>query len=155
TEPSQLRRLGWFLASNPIIFLPFLTLGVMFGLWHTVGKDPDPGVSVAPMYEPPKGFTPAETGTLIDDATHPRDITSTIVDLAVRGYIKIEEKEDSFLVFKRKDYLFHLLKPREQWGSDLSPHERVMLENIFVGGSDTRLSELKNRFYTAIPVIRE
>jgi uncharacterized membrane protein YgcG len=154
-EPSSFTRLAWFLGSNPIVFLPLLTLAVMFALWHTVGKDPDPGVSVAPMYEPPKGLTPAEAGTLIDDSTDPRDITSTIVDLAVRGFIKIEEKEDTFLLFKKKDYLLHLLKPREQWGNDLSPHERVMLENIFAGGSETRLSSLKNRFYTAIPVIRE
>jgi len=154
-EPGALTKLFWFLGSNPIVFLPLLTLGVMFGLWHTVGKDPEPGMSVAPMYEPPKGLTPAEVGTLIDDSTDPRDITSTIVDLAVRGYIKIAEKVDTFLVFKKKDYVLHLLKPREQWGNDLSPHERVMLENIFAGGSETQLSSLKNRFYTAIPVIRE
>ncbi len=154
-EPGGLTRLFWFLGSNPIIFLPLLTLGVMYGLWHTVGKDPDPGVSVAPMYEPPKDLTPAEAGTLIDDSTDPRDITSTIVDLAVRGYIKIEEKVETILVFKKKDYVFHLLKPREQWGNDLCPHERVMLENVFVGGSETQLSSLKNRFYTAIPVIRQ
>src|ERR1019366_5477156 len=98
---------------------------------------------------------PAEAGTLIDDTIHPRDITSTIVDLAVRGYIKIEEKVDTFLVFHHKDYLFHLLKPREQWGPDLTPHERVMLENIFLGGAETRLSSLKNRFYTVIPVVRQ
>jgi uncharacterized membrane protein YgcG len=153
--PGALTKFFWFLGSNPIMFLPLLTFGVMFGLWHTVGKDPDPGMSVAPMYEPPKGLTPAEVGTLIDDSTDPRDITSTVVDLAVRGYIKIEEKVDTFLVFKKKDYILHLLKPREQWGNDLSPHERVMLENIFAGGSATPLSTLKNRFYTAIPVIRE
>jgi len=154
-EPGALTKLFWFLGSNPIVFLPLLTLAVMFGLWHTVGKDPEPGMSVAPMYEPPKGLTPAEVGTLIDDTTDPRDITSTIVDLAVRGYVKIEEKVDTFLVFKKKDYVLHLLKPREQWGNDLSPHERVMLENIFAGGTETQLSSLKNRFYTAIPVIRE
>src|SRR5262249_11500046 len=125
-EPGALTKLFWFLGSNPIIFLPLLTLAVMYGLWHTVGKDPDPGMSVAPLYEPPKGFTTAATGTLIDDSHDPRDITSTIVDLAVRGYIKIEEKVDTFLVFKKKDYVFHLLKPREQWAADLSPHERVM-----------------------------
>ena len=153
--PGAITKLFWFLGSNPIVFLPLLTLGVMFGLWHTVGKDPDPGISVAPMYEPPKGLTPAEVGTLIDDSTDPRDITSTIVDLAVRGYIKIEEKVNTFLVFKNKDYVFHLLKPREQWGNDLTPHERVMLENVFAGRSETQLSSLKNRFYTAIPVIRE
>jgi len=153
--PSALTKLGWFLGSNPILFLPLFTLAVMFALWYSVGRDPDPGVSVAPQYEPPKGMSPAEAGTLVDDTIHPRDITSTIVDLAVRGYIKIEEKVDTFLVFHHKDYLFHLLKPREQWGPDLTPHERVMLENIFLSGTGTRLSDLKNRFYTVIPIVRQ
>ena len=153
--PSALTKFFWFLGSNPILFLPLFTLAVMFALWYSVGRDPDPGVSVAPQYEPPKGMCPAEAGTLLDDAIHPRDITSTIVDLAVRGYIKIEEKVDTFLVFHHKDYLFHLLKPREQWGTDLTPHERVMLENIFFAGDETRLSDLKNRFYTVIPIVRQ
>ena len=152
--PSALTKFGWFLGSNPILFLPFLTLAVMAGLWYSVGRDPDPGISVAPQYEPPKGMTPAEAGTMLDDSIHPRDITSTIVDLAVRGYIKIEEKVDTFLVFHHKDYVFHLLKANTGWGPELAPHERVMLENIFVGGTEARLSSLKNRFYTAIPAIR-
>ncbi|MGC2515885.1 MAG: DUF2207 domain-containing protein, partial [Terriglobales bacterium] len=153
--PSALTRFGWFLSSNPIVFLPLLTLAVMFALWYSVGRDPDPGVSVAPQYEPPKGLCPAEAGTLLDDTIHPRDITSTIVDLAVRGYIKLEEKVDTFLLFHHKDYLFHLLKPREQWGTDITPHERVMLDNIFLSGTGVRLSDLKNRFYTVIPIVRE
>src|SRR5437879_9438075 len=126
----------------------------MFAFWWYKGRDPDPGQSVAPMYEPPKEISPAEAGTLIDDTIHPRDITCTLVDLAVRGYVKIEETVDQGLIFHHKDYLFHLLKPREQW-KDLQPHERVMLENIYAdGGTVTRLSSLKNHFYTAIPVIR-
>ncbi len=27
--------------------------------------------------------------------------------------------------------MFHLLKPRKQWGPDLTPHERVMLGKYF------------------------
>jgi uncharacterized membrane protein YgcG len=153
--PSAFTKFGWFIGSNPILFLPLFTLVVMGGLWYSVGRDPDPGISVAPQYEPPKDMTPAEAGTMLDDCIHPRDITSTIVDLAVRGYIKIEEKVDTFLVFHHKDYLFHLLKANTGWGPELAPHERVMLENIFVGGTETRLSSLKNRFYTAVPVIRQ
>jgi hypothetical protein len=153
-EPGALTRLIWFLRSNPIIFLPFMTLGVMFLVWRQWGRDPDPGMSVAPMYEPPRNISPAEAGTLIDDTIHPRDITSTLVDLAVRGYLRIEEKDEKGLLFHQKDYLFHLLKPREQW-KDLAPHEQVMLENIYAGGgTETRLSALKNHFYTALPIIR-
>ena len=154
-EPSALRKFFWFIGGNPIVFLPLVTLCAMFTLWWYKGRDPDPGMSVAPMYEPPFGISPAEAGTLLDDTIHPRDITSTMVDLAVRGYIKIEETAEKVLIFTHKDYVFHLVKPREQWDASLAPHERVMLENVFAGGTDTRLSSLKNRFYTAVPIIRQ
>jgi uncharacterized membrane protein YgcG len=153
-EPSGFKRVLWFLGSNLIVFLPFWTLAVMFTMWWYKGRDPDPGVSVAPMYEPPPGMSPAEAGTLLDDAIHPRDITCTLVDLAVRGFVKIEEVDDKGLVFHHKDYVFHLLKPMAQW-TNLAPHEQVMLTNVFGDGNETRLSSLKNRFYTAIPVIKQ
>jgi hypothetical protein len=154
-EPGPLTKFFWFIAGNPIVFFPVVVFAGMFALWWYKGRDPDPGMSVAPMYEPPTGISPAEAGTLLDDTIHPRDITSTMVDLAVRGYIKIEETAEKVLLFTHKDYIFHLQKPREQWGADLVPHERVMLENIFAGATDVRLSSLKNRFYTAVPAIRE
>ena len=153
-EPGPLARALWFLQSNVIVFLPLWTLAVMGTLWWFKGRDPDPGVSVAAMYEPPKGMTPAEAGTLLDDSLDSRDISSTLIDLAVRGYVKIEETEQKILLFTTKGYTFHLLKPREQW-TGLAPHENIMLENVFSGGSVTQLSDLKNRFYTALPVIKE
>ena len=154
-QPSAFTRFFWFVGSNPAVFLPLVTLVVMFALWWSVGRDPDPGESVAPMYEPPPGMSPAEAGTMLDDHIHPRDITSTIVDLAVRGFIKIEETDEKGLLFHNKDYIFHLLQKRQDWRG-LAPHERVMMENIFAGDApDTRLSSLRNRFYTTVPVVRE
>ncbi len=153
-QPGAFTRLGWFLGSNPILFLPLFAFLVMFTLWWTRGRDPDAGRSVAPMYEPPKDISPAEAGTLVDDRIDPRDITSTLVDLAVRGYVKIEETEHKALIFSSKDYVFHLLKPQGQW-NDLQPHERVMLNHVFGSGQTATLSSLKNQFYTAIPVMKE
>jgi uncharacterized membrane protein len=154
SEPGPIKRAAWFLGSNPIVLLPPWAFVVMLALWWSKGRDPSPGLSVAPMYEPPAAMTPAEVGTIVDDTVHPRDITSTLIDLAVRGYVTIEEVAERGIIFTHKDYLFRLLKPREQW-TGLAPHERVMLEHVFAGGAETRLSSLKNRFYTAIPVIRE
>ncbi len=153
-EPGSLTKFGWFLRSNPIVVLPFWTFAVMFTIWWLKGRDPDPGQSVAPQYEPPNNISPAEAGTLIDDSLDPRDITSTIVDLAVRGYIKIEQVEVPGVFSRHKDYNFHLLKDRTSWGNELAPFERVMLENMFYGGQMTSLSGLRNRFYTAIPTIK-
>jgi len=152
--PSALTKFFWLIFGNPIVFFPLVTLGVMFAFWWYLGRDPDPGMSVAPMYEPPAGISPAEAGTLLDDTIHPRDITSTIVDLAVRGFIKIQETSEKGLLFTHRDYIFHLLQKRQDWRG-LAPHERVMLENIFIGEvPSTQLSSLKNRFYTAIPSVR-
>jgi uncharacterized membrane protein len=154
-SPGPFTKFWWFVGSNPAVLIPLITLVVMFALWWSVGRDPDPGMSVAPMYEPPADISPAEAGTLLDDSIHPRDITSTIVDLAVRGFLKIEETDEKGMLFHHKDYIFHSQKKREEW-TGLAPHERVMLENLFVEDVDQiRLSDLKNRFYLAVPVVRE
>ncbi|HWR16030.1 MAG TPA: DUF2207 domain-containing protein [Terriglobales bacterium] len=153
-QPGALTRANWFIRGNPGIFIPIWAFVVMFLFWYYKGRDPDPGLSVAPMYEPPKGLTPAEVGTLVDDRTDPRDITSTLVDLAVKGYVRIRETKQEGFFFDSKDYEFDLLKPSSEF-SKLSSHEQVMLTNLFGGGSQTTLSSLKNRFYTALPVMRQ
>ena len=153
-QPSWLTQAIWFLRSNLIVLLPLWAFVVMFFLWWTKGRDPQSGLSVAPMYEPPKDMTPAEVGSLLDDQVHPRDITSTLVDLAVKGYLKIEEKDERVLLFSHRDYVFHSLKPKESWGS-LAAHERVTLNHMFPGdATEIRLSALKNQFYVAIPSIK-
>jgi uncharacterized membrane protein len=155
TEPSKLTFALWFLRSNIIVLLPLWALLVMFVFWWSKGREPKADISVAPMYEPPKDMTPAEVGTLIQDSVHPRDITSTLVDLAVRGYLKIEETESKILVFSHRDYTFHSLKPESEWDA-LEAHERVMLNHMFSdGATQIRLSELRNQFYVAIPTIKE
>jgi uncharacterized membrane protein len=153
SQPGFFTKVGWFLKSNPIIFLPIFAFVVMYSLWYWKGRDPNPGISVAPMYEPPKGMSPAEAGTMIGDSVHPRDITSTIVDLAVRGYLKIEEVDEKHLLMSSKDYIFHLLKPRDQW-QELTPHELLMLTKIFEDGDDVKLSSLKYEFYQVLPKIK-
>ncbi len=156
-EPSWFTRyVVWFIGGNPGALLPVWAFAVMFGLWWWKGREPDPGISVAPMYEPPKGLTPAEAGTLLADDIEARDITSTLIDLAVKGYLKIIETEDKALFIKHKDYILRLMKPRQEWES-LAAHELEVLNNIFpeVTAEETTLSSLKNRFYIALPSIRQ
>ena len=145
----------WFIRGNPGIFIPVWAFLVMGSLWYWKGRDPDAGMSVAPMYGPPPGLTPAEAGTLITDNIESRDITSTLIDLAVKGYLKIVETEEPGLFTKHKDYILRLMKPRAEWAA-LAPHEVETLNNIFpeVTAEEATLSGLKNRFYIALPSIR-
>src|SRR5215470_9083869 len=156
-EPTSLDKLGLFFRSNWPLGLPLAAFVIMFYLWWTVGRDPRLR-PIAPQYEPPDQLTPGEAGTLIDDSANMRDITSTIVDLAVRGYLVIEEHQrDRMLgLVHDKDYNFILQKDRSEW-SKLKPHEQFMLNGIFTLGTVNEtvpMSSLENHFYKNLPEIK-
>src|SRR6266481_642025 len=154
-EPTALDKVSLFLRSNWPLGLPVIVFVVMFYLWWTQGRDPRLR-PIAAQYDPSDQLTPGEAGTLVDNSADMRDITSTIVDLAVRGYLMIEEHEKDRMLglIHDKDYVFHLRKPRTEW-SKLKPHEQVLLNGIFATGVDTvTLSDLHNQFYQYLPAIR-
>ena len=154
TPPNALVRAGWFLRANPIVLFPFAVLAVMLVIWRVKPRDADPGRSVAPMYEPPEGLSPAEVGLLVDDRVDPRDISATLIDLAVRGYVRLERiRPEHDATGEREDYVVRLLKPREQWAG-LAPHEVTMLFHTFYGGQWTQLSSLRLRFPDIVPSMR-
>ena len=156
TEPTGLDRAAGFLASNWPLMIPVPLLLGMLALWRKRGRDPRRR-PITVRYEPPPGFTPAEAGTLTDEKVDMRDITATVVDLAVRGFLRIEETETSsvFGLVKSEEFVFHRVRPASEWGA-LPAHERHVLAGIFADGSDTvELSDLENEFYTKLDGIRK
>ncbi|HXP82046.1 MAG TPA: DUF2207 domain-containing protein [Verrucomicrobiae bacterium] len=155
-EPGTSDLIGQFLVSNWPIFLPIPVFLFMFWLWSSRGRDPRVG-PIAVQYAPPEGMSPAEAGTLVDEDAAMRDITATIVDLAVRGYIVIEEKEKSGIMglLHNKEYVFHLKKGLQEW-TGLKAHELALLAGIFSNGAQTEveLSTLQNQFYKNLPGIK-
>lgn len=112
------------------LLLPILAFWLSWRQWDRTGRDPE-ARSIAVQYEPPDSLTPAEVGTLIDHSAHMHDITATLVDLAVRGYIHIEQESRKVLgLFSTSEYVFHLKRPHEDWG-DLQPHEVAYLNALF------------------------
>jgi len=155
--PSASMQFARFLKSNSPLLIPFIAFLVMLWLWWTRGRDPQ-RLAISVQYEPPDKLTPGECGTLVDNEAAMRDITATLVDLAVKGYLTIEQKEESHLLglTHSKDYIFHMKKPPAEWASARS-HEQEMLSALFDDGAstDVALSELQNHFYTHLPAIRE
>ena len=135
--------------------LPFLVFFLAYRAWSSRGRDPKEG-AIAVQYEPVSGLSPAEMGTLVDHRAEMRDITATLVDLAVRGYVRIEETRERKLLglLSDTDFQFHLRKPRAEW-SGLAGHEERYLDALFKGDSSVRLSDLKDKFYTSLPGIRD
>ena len=155
--PSASMQFTRFLQSNSPLLIPLIAFFVMFWLWWTRGRDPR-RQAISVQYEPPDKLTPGECGTLVDNEAAMRDITATLVDLAVKGYLTIEQKEESHLLglTHSKDYIFHMKKPPAEWAAARS-HEQEMLSALFDDGANANvsLSDLQNHFYTHLPAIRD
>ena len=96
------------------------------------------------VYRPPDGLRPAQLGVLLDEKADPLDVTATVVDLAVRGYLTIEEIEREGRRSKA-DWNLTAKKPAD---ADLLPYERDLLASIFADRVDVKLSELRDTFHT-------
>lgn len=155
--PTRVDRIGAWLRSNWPIFVPALVFLLMYNLWSRIGRDPQQ-LAVSPRYEPPEGITVSEAGALIDNRADMRDVTAMIVDLAVRGFLRIRKEEQAKVLgfaIGSQNYTFELVQDRSAW-SPLQAHESKLLGALFSGriGEVTSTSDLKNSFYKNLPSIK-
>jgi uncharacterized protein (TIGR04222 family) len=114
------------------------------------GKDGGPDVA-APLheaetpveFEPPEKLRPGELGTLIDFEAGPLDVTATIIDLAVRGYLRIEEVSKAGLLHGG-DWRLVMIWPAPV--EELHDYEMALLKAIFEDRQEVLLSELRQTF---------
>lgn len=136
---------------GPIVVLG----GAGFVWWLKRGRDSKGRDTIIPEYDAPDGLSPLEVGTVIDFVVDNRDITATIIDLAVRGYVKIIETDSTQLKFiKNKSYE---LQVRNKDWSSLNEWERQLMENLFGGEGaqeSVALSAVTNKFYVVAKDIK-
>ncbi|MFN3928319.1 MAG: DUF2207 family protein, partial [Thermoflexus sp.] len=87
----------------------------------------------------------AMVGVLLDEQADLRDILATVVDLARRGVLAIEEVREGFA----RDFVLR----RTGQEADLRPFEAVLLRALFDGASVRRLRDLRYRFFQRLPEI--
>ncbi|WP_242891285.1 DUF2207 domain-containing protein [Actinomadura litoris] len=105
-------------------------------------------------FEPPDGVRPGQIGTLIDEQADVIDVTATIVDLAVRGYLLIEEEDRA--ATGRLDWTLRRL---DRPVVDLLPYERILLDALLTapdgsGRDSVKLSQLGGTFATRLAQVR-
>lgn len=121
---------------NAVLGWPLLFFILMFYAWWTRGRDPKLG-TVIPHYEPPQKMSPAELGAVVEEgALPPRGVTATVIDLARRGYLRIRYEEKKWLFIKGKE-------PE----AELPEFERAILNPIFVGGGEVKLTDLQTPLF--------
>ena len=148
--------------------IPFLVAGALFALWRRHGKEPPIG-SVAPQWRPSDELRPGTAGALADQRADMDDVIATILDLAVRGFVRIVEVPPEIpfgvdpdtlagkilggVAGRKVDWELVRLKPAEESG--LREFERLTLDGFFEGATTRRLSDLKNDFYKRLPGIKD
>lgn len=94
-------------------------------------------------FAPPDNIRPGQVGTIIDEQANVVDVTATIIDLAVRGYLHIDEIEPDGR-FGQRDWGLRMLKAP---GPELLPYEKALFDALFLGKpASVRMSELKYTF---------
>ena len=158
SQPSSYKKFLWMIdmRENWIFLPPFFALAFMVYLWRTRGRDPRVREAVTVTYEPPQynnvPLTAGEVGALIDEKLDSRDITSSIIGLAVKGYIRIEEQKTEGLIFDSTDYYLWKVKGPDD---TLSPFEKLLMSKIFTGAFPGRMvSDMKNKFYADLKLIK-
>ena len=117
-----------FFAAGLIVFV---VGGLGFALaWYTKGRDPHVGVIAGYIAHPPDDLSPGAAGTLVDEHVEVHDVLATVLDLARRGVIKINEsgrEEGVFGVGSGYTHEFELIDPEQT----TRPFEDVLLSTIF------------------------
>lgn len=102
-------------------------------------------------FAPPEDVRPGQVGTLIDEQANTLDVTATIIDLAVRKYLVIEEIEKHGW-FGKPDWK---LTRQDKADDDLLSYERKLLTALFATGSEVLMSGLKTRFHEQLTEVAD
>lgn len=122
------------------------------------GKDIGGRKTIVPWFKPPKGISPVIAGSIKDEKVQLQDITSTIINAAVRGFLKIKEiskKKYKLIKLKPFEAVEPLPNARRIDYSVLDPVERRILQDIFGEKDEVDTEDLKNKFYLKIPGIND
>lgn len=114
---------------------------------HVRGRRP-----IAVQFTPPPNVRPGEVGTLADEVADPRDVTATIIDLAVRGYLRIEEIEPPSKRGRGGDWRLQFLGGPE---AGLAAYERELLDSLFATDTQVTMSGLRTTFASAMARVQD
>ncbi len=110
-----------------------LLLLYYFITWNRHGRDPDMP-TVIPLFDPPDGLSPASVAMVMNGGFSNEHITPAMIHLAVKGHIRIEEKEESMLLGLMSKQVYTIVKVTG--GSGLPAEEQELLNRMFGSGQD-------------------
>jgi len=103
TEPDFNDQFGWFLRDNAATGVALLGTVIIFWYymlaWRRYGKDPD-GSAIFPRFEPPANVSPAACRFIRLMNFDKKAFSAAIISMGVKGYLSLEEEDDSYRLHK-------------------------------------------------------
>ena len=145
SEPTQMEKMKYFVEDNSIAFIGAIGIVVLFFyfliVWAKVGKDPAKG-TIIPQYTPPNKFSPSAMRYVHKMGFDNKTFAAAVINMAVKGYLKIKEEGKSYILVKEKAD-----------ESVLTPEEKKIASKIQFNGTGTAAGyqlELKQTNHTII-----
>ncbi|MCB0201468.1 MAG: DUF2207 domain-containing protein, partial [Anaerolineae bacterium] len=118
----------------------------LFLLWYSAGRDAPVKLPADWIPEPPSDLPAGMAGTLVDERADTKDVIATLVDLARRGVLAIQDETTPglFGIGENHEFTYHL----ENAALPMRPYEKYLIDNIFGEETEKKQSELQAKFYT-------
>jgi len=141
-EPSKGEKFVYFARDNIQIIIGLIGIVILIlyylAIWVKVGRDPSKGL-IIPLYEPPLKMSPAAVRFISEMGYDNKVFTSVILSIAVKGYLKIEEDANEYVLVRNSG-----TKP-------LTKDESEVLDKLDLSGSGRRQTlELKQKNHTIL-----
>jgi uncharacterized membrane protein YgcG len=135
-EPTASEKLTYFAEDNLSEIIGLIGLLVIFMyyfiVWFKVGKDPEKDV-IVPLFNPPDNISPAAVRYIERMGFDNKIFAASVINMAVKGYLKIKETDGDYSLIKLKDDT-----------SALSTEEKRIAEKLTftqAGGNGIRVDE--------------
>jgi uncharacterized membrane protein YgcG len=153
SPPSGAQQATYFLQDNlPILAALIGILGVGFyylSTWSRVGRDPPAG-TIIPLFGPPNDMSPAAVRYVDQLGFDNRAFTAAVVDLGVKGHIRIDETPSFSQISSRsggKQLALAESEMAQQLFSRGSPVALAQTNHVVVGGAKTALENRLSATY--------
>lgn len=125
----------------------------LYLLWYSKGRDAPVKLPAEWIPEPPSDLPAGMVGTLIDERADTKDVMATLVDLARRGVLAIQEesKPGAFGIGKTQEFTYHL----ENANLPMRPYEKLLVDKLFDGEQSKQLSDLRDKFYVSMGQVQK
>lgn len=104
-------------------------LGYFVTTWNKYGIDP-PKPTPYPLFASPQGYSPSSLSYIAKESYQKNKLTASIINLAVQGYLRIDEREGGGFISKKKIYTLSLLN---RDFSELYEEDRALMSRLFAG----------------------